>query len=175
MGNLALSIAEQIQALLRQVVILSRGISLITLQVYATVPMLRGVGGPALHALALQVYVAFFVGAGHSPEPIPLMILRPASPSAEETPALDRILIGNALEYHTVLLRAWDIVSAMGLGPSRRRFHIRECRSLIPRRELPPITRKSCGWSLYQAAWLLEGAPDSTTCCLRFLVTGVWG
>jgi hypothetical protein len=56
----------------------------------------------------------------------------------------------------------------MGLGPARRRFHIRAFRSLDPAGNLLSAARESSGWPLFQAVWPLAGTPDSTPCRLRF-------
>jgi hypothetical protein len=163
-----MSITREIQTILSQVQILPRRLSLLTPQVTATVPMLRGVWGAALHDLDSEAYCAVFLGEGSPSERVPLVVLRPAPPSAEDFPALDWILVGNGLEYDAVLLRAWDIASGMGLGTDRRRFHIRSCRPLSPQGELLPSVREPRAWSLLQAVWPLGGTPDSTPCRLRF-------
>jgi hypothetical protein len=159
---------EQIQTILSQVRILPRRLSLVTPGVRATVPMLRGVWGAALHDLAPEAYCSVFLGQGAAHERVPLFVLRPAPPSAEDYPALDWILIGDGLNYDAALLRAWDIASGMGLGPARRRFHIRALRSLDPAGNLLSAARESSGWPLFQAVWPLAGTPDSKPCRLRF-------
>ena len=167
-GDFTMSITQQIQTILSQVQILPRRLSLLTPQVLATVPMLRGVWGAALHDLDPGAYCAVFLGQGKPSERIPPLVLRPAPASAEDFPALDWILIGNGLEYDAALLRAWDVASGMGLGPARRRFHIRACHPLGPKGEVLPTAREARGWALLQAVWPLEGSPDSTPCRLRF-------
>jgi hypothetical protein len=162
------SMVEQIQTILSQVRILPRRLSLLTPGVRATVPMLRGVWGAALHDLAPEAYCSVFLGRGAAHERVPKFVLRPAPPSAEDYPALEWILIGDGLNYDAALLRAWDIASGMGLGPTRRRFHIRACGLLDPAGNLLSATRESSGWPLHQAVWPLAGAPDSTLCRLRF-------
>ena len=159
---------EQIQTILSQIRILPRRLSLLTPGVRATVPMLRGVWGAALHDLAPEAYCSVFLGQGAAHERVPAFVLRPAPPSAEDNPALDWILIGDGLNYDSVLLRAWDIASGMGLGPARRRFHIRACRGLDPAGNLLSATANSGGWRLFEAVWPLPGPPDSTPCRLRF-------
>ena len=89
-------------------------------------------------------------------------------PRPKINPALDWILIGDGLNYDSVLLRAWDIASGMGLGPARRRFHIRACRGLDPAGNLLSAMANSGGWRLFEAFWPLPGPPDSTPCRLRF-------
>ena len=159
---------EQIQTILSQIRILPRRLSLLTPGVRATVPMLRGVWGAALHDLAPEAYCSVFLGQGAAHERVPAFVLRPAPPSAEDNPALDWILIGDGLNYDSVLLRAWDIASGMGLGPARRRFHIRACRGLDPAGNLLSAMANSGGWRLFEAFWPLPGPPDSTPCRLRF-------
>jgi len=159
---------ELIQTILSQVRILPRRLSLLTPGVHTTVPMLRGVWGAALHDLAPEAYCSVFLGQGAARDRVPSFVLRPAPPSPDDFPALEWILIGNGLNYDSTLLRAWDIASGMGLGPARRRFHIRACRPLSPAGNLLAPERESSGWSLLQVAWPLDGTADSAPCRLRF-------
>ncbi len=163
-----MSLIEQIQTILTQVLILPRRLSLVTPSVRATVPMLRGVWGAALHDLDPQTYCSVFLGEGPAHERVPRFVLRPAPPSAEDSPALEWILMGSGLRHDAVLLRAWDIASGMGLGPDRHRFHIRGCRGLGPAGELLPPACDPRGWSLFQAVWPLDGPCESTPCRLHF-------
>ena len=59
-------------------------------------------------------------------------VLRPAPPDPECAPALEWILIGEALQHDFALCRAWDVASGLGLGPQRRRFHLRRTVALRP-------------------------------------------
>ena len=160
---------ELVQSILSQTDVLPRRLSLATPGVRATVPMLRGVWGAALHDLDTEAYNAVFSGAGPPCDRIPPYVLRPAPPSVEDSPAIDWVLIGSGIAHDALLLRAWDIPSGMGLGPGRRRFHIRALRALGPAGEV--VAHATSGfhpWSLLQAQWPLSGDPLSTPCRLRF-------
>src|SRR6516225_2696574 len=80
---------EQIQTILSQVRILPRRLSLLTPGVRATVPMLRGVWGAALHDLAPEAYCSVFLGHGAAHERVPLFVLRPAPPCGPGTSPLE--------------------------------------------------------------------------------------
>ncbi len=153
--------------------ILPRRMLLDTSGVAATVPMLRGVWGAALHDLEPEVYASVFapnheVRAGSndrsaapfsvtarsatelnrpqapgnrdrrtpavtaSGTAVACYILRPAPPDPEFAPAVDWLLIGPAVTQDATLCRAWDVASGMGLGPQRRRFHLRRTLGLHP-------------------------------------------
>jgi hypothetical protein len=160
-----MALTEQIQSILSQIFVLPRRFSLVTPGVRATVPMLRGVWGAALHDLDSEAYCKVFLGEGNTSERVPAFVLRPVPPPAQDLPALDWIVIGHGLEYDTALLRAWDIASGMGLGRERHSFHIRTCQPLGPDGE---PAKESSGWSLLEAAWSIKGPPHSTPCRLRF-------
>ena len=88
---------------------------------------------------------------------------------------MEWILLGDAAEWDDALLRAWDVASGMGLGPERRRFHVRAMWGLAPGGER--LDEPAC-WRLSQlrspfARPIDESAPDATTppdvpCRLRF-------
>jgi hypothetical protein len=160
-----MALVEQIQAILTQVFILPRRLSLLLPHVRATIPMLRGVWGAALHDLDPEAYGCVFMGEGSPHQRVPKFVLRAAPGSTEGLLLLEWILIGG-LEYDASLLRAWDVASGMGLGRERRRFHIRDRQVLGPGGE--PLPNDGRGWSLYQAVWPLDGAPQSTPCRLEF-------
>lgn len=131
--------------------------------VRATVPMLRGTWGAALHGLDRRVYDAVFEGRG-----TPRYILRPAPPDPLEQPALEWITIGDGIESAPTLLRAWDLAANMGLGPDRRPFSIRGFRTLGPARAGRLVRLAAVRpWSLSRAAWPLEGDPRTTPCRLE--------
>jgi hypothetical protein len=109
--------------------------------------MLRGVWGAALCDLDEDVYHAVFApnehgsqagGDGRRARPdagggqtsAAGYVLRPAPPDPQFAPAVEWILIGQAIEHDVALCRAWDIASGMGLGPQRRRFHLRKALAL---------------------------------------------
>jgi|GEM_PF-743901 len=163
---------QRLIAALQAVFVLPRRMLLETPGVQATVPMLRGVWGAALHDLDPVAYAAVFApndqasGSGN-PDPPPWppphragpalaqaqancpasqgspppaqggtmaagYVLRPAPADPTFAPAVEWILLGHALQYDFTLCRAWDVASGMGLGPQRRRFHIRRILALGP-------------------------------------------
>jgi len=162
------SLVEELRAILKHVRILPRRLSLDTPGVEATVPLLRGVWGAAVHDLDFQAYRAVFSGDGPAHEQTPAYVLRPAPPDPEDAPAIEWILIAQGVEYDAKLLRAWDIASGMGLGPQRQRFHIRAIRGLGPDGVAIPPKRVSKGWLLAEASWPISGDPASTSCRLGF-------
>jgi hypothetical protein len=113
--------------------------------------MLRGVWGAALHDLDPVAYRDVFESPQEAGEPRPQgYVLRPALPDPEFAPALEWILIGQAIRHDESLKRAWDIASGMGLGPRRQRFHIPKIRTLGPD-ELTP--GDSHPWPLAEVTW----------------------
>lgn len=171
--------------------ILPRRMLLDTPGVAATVPMLRGVWGAALHDLEPEVYARVFApnqeaGAGANgrsaaPSPahrptatqwnrsqasgirdrrtpavmasgtaVACYILRPAPPDPEFAPAVDWLLIGPAVTQDATLCRAWDVASGMGLGPQRRRFHLRRTVGLHPEGKL---AEPASAWPLNESRW----------------------
>ncbi len=192
--------SRQMASSLEIVQVLPRRLLLDTPGVAATVPMLRGVWGAALHDLDQAVYAAVFapndepqiprhsqppparsrplhragmalVSSAHSDVPSPppaspggtavaSYVLRPAPPDPQFAPALEWILIGDALQHDFTLCRAWDIASGMGLGPQRQRFHLRRTVALRPDGQ---TTDQSPPWPLSEARWLgwtCENATD---------------
>ncbi|MGO8747872.1 MAG: CRISPR system precrRNA processing endoribonuclease RAMP protein Cas6 [Thermoguttaceae bacterium] len=139
-----MDISAQLVSMLGMVRILPRRLLLETTGVAATVPMLRGVWGAALHELDGDAYRTVFApqteGSG---EAASLYVLRPAPPDPDFAPAIEWISIGAALTFDRVLERAWDIASGMGLGPERRRFHVRRVHCLGP--DGKPRATLECG------------------------------
>lgn len=163
-----MSLANQVRQVLNQLVIYPRRLSLQTPGVRATVPMLRGVWGAALHDLDGDAYEAVFVGRGPLSERAPRYILRPAPADPADAPALEWILLPGAEAFDDVLLRAWDVASGLGLGKERRRFHIRAIRPLGPGGEALAPSREACGWPVGQARWPVAGDPARAPCRLTF-------
>lgn len=144
---------------LEAVRILPRRLLIDTPNVAATVPMLRGVWGAALHDLAPRSYEAVFDPP--VPNAVPLYLTRPAPPTTETQTALDWFLLGSALAHDEPLRRAWDIASGRGLGKERLPFYVRRFLDLAP--DGNPGAAGS--WTLAAAVWPL--AP-SEPCLLLF-------
>lgn len=127
--------------------------------------MLRGVWGAALHSSDPDLYDRFFVG-GSGASSTPLYIVRPAASDPRDAPALDWTLFGDAVEAHDALSNAWHLAAERGLGPERRQFRIRRCRTygadgrLLEQGSLPAAT-----WPLSLAAWPL---PTDSPCQVTF-------
>jgi hypothetical protein len=164
-----MDLARQLQNLLGAVSIRPRRLWLDTADVRASVPMLRGVWGAALHALNHSVYQTVFEGAGPNHERTPLFVLRPAPLSRQGAAALDWITIGAALDQDPCLLAAWQRTCEMGLGPDRKPFRILDVEALGPQGAggSDDDGAGSC-WPLGQAAWPLSSAPAETACRLVF-------
>ncbi len=185
-----MELAEQLLSALSTIRILPRRILLETSGVAATVPMLRGVWGAALHDLDPEVYAAVFapndetrgrknsrataksltkhqtasdsqsaqrpggdqrtLAVNASGTAVAAYVLRPAPPDPHFAPALDWILIGDAVQHDALLGRAWDIASGMGLGPQRRRFHLRRIAGIGPDGQ---VAEQAAPWSLDEVVW----------------------
>jgi len=152
----------------------ARRLVLSTPDVRATIPMLRGVWGAALHDLCPGAYEAVFTGSGAAHARTPRYVLRPAPPDPVHAPALDWIVLGAETEHDGVLLRAWDIASGRGLGKERTPFLVTRCLLLSPSQETPSGTANAplgawpvCpGWPLSAAA--RDTPYDSAPCRLEF-------
>lgn len=161
-----MSLAEELIAALKPLEVRARRLVLETPGVRATVPMVRGVWGAALHDLDPKAYAAVFEGSDRAP---PAYVLRPSPPDPGESPALDWIVPGPGLDHDASLLRAWDVASGMGLGPGRRRFRIRGFRLLGPTGAGPlALHAPGRGWSLARATLGVPGDPGRAPCRLRF-------
>lgn len=130
--------------------------------------MLRGVWGAALYDLDPEAYQVVFQGKSGTRRDNPGYIIRPTAPDPEDNPAVDFILLGDAIAHHRSLFRAWDIASGMGLGKERRRFHFRFIRPYDSAGRLMPQSLDPRVWTLDSAAWPLEGDRESTPCRLWF-------
>lgn len=163
-----MSLVERLHHILEEIRILPRRLSLATPGVQATLPMLRGVWGAALHDLDPEAYRVVFEGGGYLNERTPTFVLRPAPPDPEDAPALEWVLIGKGLAHDDSLLRAWDVASGMGLGPKRSRFLIRAMRPYGPSGQLLPPSRETLPWLLSRSTWPLPGPPERGPCRLSF-------
>lgn len=150
--------------LLEHVSVLPCRMQLDTEAVDATVPMLRGVWGKAIHELFPEIYGRVF-DVGSAPGSVavsPPYVVRAAPPLPEWVPALEVILIGPAIEYHDALQRCWDYATREGLGQARRPFEIRRREVILP-------DESTCGdgtpWPLAEARWPL---PADAPCRLIF-------
>ncbi len=121
----------------------------------ATVPMLRGVWGKAVHELFPEIYGRVF-DVGSAPGSVavsPPYVIRAAPPFPEWVPAVEIILIGSAIEYSRELDKCWEYAGREGLGKLRRPFEIRRRETILP--------DESTGvdgdpWPLAQAGWPLS-------------------
>ncbi|ABC21953.1 CRISPR system precrRNA processing endoribonuclease RAMP protein Cas6 [Rhodospirillum rubrum] len=165
------SLANDLQRRLRGVVVSPRRLSLLTPGVNATIPMLRGVWGCALHDRDRETYATVFEGLGPDGDPSdrrPLYVLRPAPADPRDAPALEWISLGGALAHDSVLLDAWMDAADRGLGPRRHPFGFRAMRHLR--------ADGSCGGvapaalPLAPLPWPLAGPPADTPCRLTFHV-----
>ncbi|MBM4001265.1 MAG: CRISPR system precrRNA processing endoribonuclease RAMP protein Cas6 [Planctomycetes bacterium] len=137
--------------------------------VFATVPMLRGVWGAALHDLDRSVYDSVFAPDGDGVgQRSPGYLLRAAPPDPAIAPAMDWILIGETArrpDLQETLWRAWDIASGMGLGPHRIRFHLRDRWAIDSNGMRLGAPR---AWSLAEVRPFHDGDPGTTPLRLRF-------
>src|SRR5437867_2793786 len=103
--------ADNLLSLLGQVAVLPQQLLLDTPGVRATVPMLRGAWGAALHGLDPAAYHTVFAPDGRAATPG--YLLRPAPPDPATAPSVQWFLFGAALAQDEVLRRAWDVASGM--------------------------------------------------------------
>ena len=159
---------KKLRAILERVVIKPRRFLLATPGVEATVPMLRGTWGAALHGLNPAAYDAVFTGRGPVHERTPCYQLSPAPPDAKTAPAVDFTVIGPGIAHDEALMRAWDVASGMGLGKEREPFSIREIVHLGPDGGPPGAAAGRAGWPLGSAMWPVPGPCESAPCVLVF-------
>jgi hypothetical protein len=135
-----------------------------TPDVQATVPMLRGVWGAALHELDLPLYHRLFSGGK---EERPLYLLRPAPAWVRPAPALELILFGPPEpDVEQTVWSAWERALHRGLGPDRVPARLVEVRPLAWDGTPLAPARLQPGFSLYALPWP-GGAADSP-CQLAF-------
>lgn len=154
-----LEVANSLRALLAQITVWPRRLLLTTPGVRATIPMLRGAWGAALHDLDPGAYLRVF----DPPTPgVPGYVLRPGPLDPATAPALDWFLFGAAAEDDAALRRAWDIAGGRGLGKERRSFHVRRFIDLGPG---GGPTERAGPWRLADAVWPFEA---DTPCRILF-------
>lgn len=147
---------------LRHIWILPRRLTLDTGGVAATVPMLRGVWGSAIHDLDPEVYRTVFHEDGSERDELPGYLLRPVSNNL----AVDWILIGrSAIRQDATLLMAWGMALERGLGQSREPFLISAVCGL---QAGGALTTRARPWRLSEAVWPLAEDPETTPCRLLF-------
>lgn len=158
---------DSLRTVLSHISICPRRLLLTTPDVVATVPMIRGVWGAALHDLDKEAYRDVFEGGRDESSRTPSYLLRPAPPDPDTAPAIEWISLGCALAYDPVLWDAWNIAAEMGLGANRRPFDIRSIIELSS--ENDPTVEKAC-----TPVWTLDKAADNmvldvnTPCTLVF-------
>ena len=163
-GTHIMRLVDQLKSLADQVRIRAVRILLDTPEVEATVPMIRGVWGRALHDVDEGIYRRVFTGIGPAHQRLPHYVMRPAPPDPATAPAIDWILVTSGGDPGLgTLHRAWEVACSMGLGPARTQFRIRDMVPLCPE-GVPPDDF----WPLSLAPWPISGAPDSTPCRIAF-------
>src|SRR5262245_49310340 len=105
--TMTMTIAQRILRFLSRVPIWPQRLHLTTVCATATLPMLRGAWGRALHGLDIRTYKAVFEGA----ERVPAFLLRPCQAPAVAAFALDWVVLPAGLPHRSNLLRAWDVAS----------------------------------------------------------------
>lgn len=132
--------------------------------VAATVPILRGVWGAALHRRAPEVYRALFEG---SSDLVPAYLLRPAPLAVLPAPAVDFLVFGTANEaVEREMWSAWDDALQTGLGSRRVPARLREVRPLAwDGTPLAPAVAQP-GFSLAPLPW--PGGDPTAPCAVRF-------
>ena len=135
-----------------------------TRAVDATVPMLRGVWGKAIHELRPEWYRAVF-DVGSAPGSVavsPPYIVRVAAPDPEWIPAIEWILIGSATEHAEGLLQCWRHAGRCGIGSRREPFELNRVEGILPDDSTLP---DAAAWPLSRASWPL---PPDAPCKLVF-------
>lgn len=168
------ALSTRLLSMLREIRILPRRLLLDTSGVLASVPMLRGVWGAALHERDAQAYRTVFAPQSTGMEEAsPLFVFRASPSDSTVAPALDWISIGIALGYDTTLRRAWHDACNMGLGPRRERFSVRQVLLLRPNglaagnADLTACDGDAAAWALDVVVWPI-GLPVDIPCRLVF-------
>lgn len=160
---------DALQTVLSYISVRARRLLLTTPDVTATVPMIRGVWGAALHRMNRQAYRDVFEGGANGASRTPGYILRPAPPDPDTAPAVEWISLGSALACDSILMDAWKMATQMGLGANRHPFDIRSVVALHPENDGRPGQT-----SAYVPAWTLDkdvsamALKENTPCTLIF-------
>ena len=162
----AMTLVDRLTALTGRVHVRAYRLLLDTPSVVATVPMIRGVWGRALHHVDQRIYRYVFAGDGPPHDRLPRYLMRPAPPDPETAPAIDWMLFIGDADLEPVLLRAWDVACGMGLGADRAPFGVRRMLPIGP--AIGQDVRPAAVWPLSRATWPLDGAPASTPCRISF-------
>lgn len=117
-------IGRAVAEALEDVRILPLRLFLRTPDVEATVPMLRGAWGAALHDLDPATFDDVFEGKTRGSRRTPSYLLRPAPLDVEPRPALEWLVFGDAIERWPSLISAWREAARRGLGSRRWPFFI---------------------------------------------------
>jgi hypothetical protein len=126
--------------------------------VHATVPMLRGVWGAALHALDPALYAELFEGGATA---TPRYMMRPAPADAQPAPALDLILFGAPdAAVERGVWAAWEVALRTGLGPRREPADLVVVRPLAWDGTALAPTRAQPGFRLHPLPWS-AGDPEA--------------
>lgn len=158
-----------LQEALKSLAVLPRTLFFENVYEDATVPMLRGVWGKALHLVDRHLYLDVFEGGEVSSNHVPKYLLRQnlnACHPGGQT-AVDWILFGRiALKDPLGLIHAWLEASGMGLGPCREPFILRGVLKLGPTGA--PHGLRGKAWPLSSTPWPLPGDPETAPCVLAF-------
>lgn len=131
--------------------------------VEATVPLLRGVWGAALHDREPDLYQTIFTGEAGE---VPRYVLRPAPIQAHPAPALEMLLFGPAEpEREDRLWAAWELALSRGLGSQRLPARLLDVRPLAWDGTTLSSSRRQPGFPLSSLPW--PGDP-ACPCWLRF-------
>ncbi len=156
-----MTLSLTILAHLKAIQILPRRILLSTPGVQASVPMLRGTWGAALHALDFPTYSKVF---NPDSSKSPLYLIRPGPINTNENPCIDFFIFNEGIDYDAVLLKAWGRACRNGLGPNRIPFFING----YVLDSFYSESRIDKPWNLGEAEWPLLEDPITSPCKLLF-------
>lgn len=166
------SIEKRLAALLDRIPIRARRFAFGIDSDEATLPMLRGTWGAALHDLDAAAYAAVFEGRSAASSSLPAYLLRPSPPDCA-TASVDWIVWGAGLNHESALIRAWETAARRGLGSARRPFTILNVAALGPMMDGPPaqeipLNHQPDAWTLGRASWPIKAHRASAPCRIIF-------